>query len=150
MNIEHVNYSDATRCFVSAKVEGVHYSGIRVLDIQNRGGEIACFLSDYLEAGGVVGPYVPPVPTESDYAAAIQSFVDETAKAKGYANGGTLSGYVASSVDAWASEAATFIAWRDAVWLYAYAELAKVQSGQRQQPTIQELMAELIPINWTA
>lgn len=102
----------------------------------------------YLAEGGVIDPYVPPVPTESDYAAAIQSFVDETAKAKGYANGVALSGYVASSVDAWASEAATFIAWRDAVWLHAYSELAKVQNGQRPQPTIPVFIGELPPPVW--
>jgi len=53
-------------------------------------------------------------------------------------------------VPQWAAEAAAFAAWRDAVWTYAYAELAKVQAGQRAQPTVTDLIAELPAIIWPA
>lgn len=48
----------------------------------------------------------------------------------------------------WAAEAAVFVAWRDAVWLYAYAEMDKVLTGQRPQPSIDDLIAELPAIEW--
>ncbi|SDJ19164.1 Putative peptidoglycan binding domain-containing protein [Agrobacterium fabrum] len=39
-----------------------------------------------------------------------------------------------------------FVAWRDNVWVYAYRQLAKVQGGQRSQPTIEQFLAEIAPI----
>lgn len=86
--------------------------------------------------------------TETDYANAIQAHVDATAQSKGYADGVALAGYSTSTVPAWAAEAQTFIAWRDAVWIYAYTELAKVQGGQRTQPTVPQMIAELPAISW--
>lgn len=102
----------------------------------------------YLAGGGVIDPYIAPPLTESDYASAIQTHIDATAKARGYANGVALAGYSTSTIPAWAAEAATFIAWRDAVWVYAYTELAKVQGGQREVPTVAELIEELPTIVW--
>lgn len=88
---------------------------------------------------------VPPQPplTAEAFAAAIQTYIDSIAQAKGYADGVSFAGYVSSTVPAWAAEAHEFIAWRDKVWLYAYAELAKVQSGERPAPEVQGLIAEL-------
>lgn len=101
-------------------------------------------LSDVLRPHGLTGPYV----STDDYAASVQSHIDAVAKARGYADGVALAGYLSSTIPAWASEAATFIAWRDQVWLYAYAELARVQGGQRATPTIDGLIAELPVIAW--
>lgn len=117
----------------------------RVDDDVEGGGMLA-----YLAGDGVIDPYIAPLPTEADYAAAIQAHVDATVKAKGYANGVALAGYSTSTIPTWAAEAATFIAWRDATWIYAYTELAKVQGGHRTQPTISELVAELPAIEWPA
>jgi hypothetical protein len=89
----------------------------------------------------------PPL-TESDYADAIQSHIDATARSRGYRDGFALAGYVSSTITTWAAEAAAFIAWRDSVWVYAYQELAKVQNGEREQPTIAGLVAELPVITW--
>ena len=89
----------------------------------------------------------PPLSAD-DFANAIQNHVDATAKSKGYADGIALAGYSTSTIPAWSAEAQTFIAWRDQVWLYAYTELAKVQGGQREVPTIAELVGELPTINW--
>lgn len=86
--------------------------------------------------------------TEADYAAAIQVEIDATAKAKGYADGASLAGYSTSTIPSWAAEAVAFVAWRDQIWLYAYTELAKVQNGQRQHPTIATLVSELPKITW--
>lgn len=101
-------------------------------------------LSDSLRRYGLA----LPKPTSSDYAAAIQAHVDATARARGYNGPATLASYIASTVPAWAQEAQTFVAWRDAVWIYAYGELAKVQSGERVQPTISALVEELPSIVW--
>lgn len=90
----------------------------------------------------------PPPPTADDYAAAIQSHVDATAKARGYADGVALAGYSTSTVPAWAAEAQAFIGWRDSVWLYAYLELSQVQSGQKPPQAIADFVGNLPTIDW--
>lgn len=89
-----------------------------------------------------------PEETISDYEAAVQSFVDATARERQFRDGVTLASYIGSTEPRWASEAKAFVAWRDGVWLYAYDELGKVQSGARSRPTIEQFMAELAPISW--
>lgn len=93
-------------------------------------------------------PYEPPPPALDDYRRAIQSHIDATAQARNYDSGATCAGYVNSTNSAWAAEATAFVAWRDAAWAYAYAELAKVQDGARPQPTVAEIVGELPAIDW--
>lgn len=88
------------------------------------------------------------LPKEADYAAAIQAYVDAAVRARGYHDGFALAGYVTSTVPTWAAEAAAFIAWRDAVWGYAYGELARVKASQRERPPVSDLIAELPAIAW--
>ena len=102
----------------------------------------------FLAGGGVIEPYVAPPLTADQFAAAIQSHVDDAAKSKGYADGVALAGYSTSTIPTWAAEALAFVAWRDAVWIYAYTELAKVQGGQRTTPTVEALVAELPVVVW--
>lgn len=90
----------------------------------------------------------PPPPTEADYAAAIQAHVDATAQSQDYHDGVMLASYAASTVPTWAAQAAAFVAWRDAVWAYAYEQLAAVQAELRTQPSIAEMVAELPAIVW--
>jgi hypothetical protein len=97
----------------------------------------------YLEAQN------PPL-TEQDYARAVQEHVDATARGRGYDSGVSLASYADSAVPIWAAEAAAFVAWRDAVWTYAYAQLALVQAGERDEPTIEALVGELPAIAWPA
>jgi len=87
-------------------------------------------------------------PTIDDYRFAIEAHVDAVATERNYASGVSCASYKDSTEAQWAAEAATFIAWRDALWLYVYAELDKVQNGQREQPTIEAFIAELEPIAW--
>lgn len=82
------------------------------------------------------------------FRAAIQSHVDETARSRNYDSGNSLAGHVASTNEAWATEAQAFIAWRDAVWAYAYAELDKVTNGQREAPSVEDFIAELPAMVW--
>lgn len=86
--------------------------------------------------------------TVDDYRLAIQAHVDATAIVRNYDSGTSLASYVASTNPAWAAEAAVFVAWRDAVWTYAYAELDKVLSAEREQPTIEAFIGELPVIEW--
>jgi len=117
--------------------------GRRADDDIDGGGMLA-----FLAGGGTIAPYVAPPPTQDDYAAAIQTHVDTAAASRGYGDGDALASYATSTIPAWSAEAMAFIAWRDAVWIYAYTELAKVQGGVRTQPTIAALIAELPLIEW--
>ncbi|QSZ57212.1 hypothetical protein [Rhizobium sp. ZX09] len=89
-----------------------------------------------------------PLPTITDYENAIQNLVDSTARERQFRDGVTLASYTASTKPKWAAEAQAFVAWRDNVWSYAYGELAKVQAGQRQQPTVEQFLGEIAPIAW--
>lgn len=79
---------------------------------------------------------------------AIQAHIDAVAQSRSYRHGDALASYAGSSVPTWAAEAAAFVAWRDAVWLYAHAQLAAVQAQEREQPTVEGLIAELPEIVW--
>lgn len=87
-------------------------------------------------------------PTEDDYRVAIQAMIDAVAQSRRYDSGQAMGGYVNSTVSAWAVEAQAFVAWRDGVWVYAYAELDKVMAGERTQPTVQDFLDELPVIVW--
>lgn len=82
------------------------------------------------------------------YRLEIQAMIDAKASERQYDSAATLASYVNSTIPEWATEAKAFVAWRDAVWLYALAELDKVQSGEREQPTITDLLAELPILEW--
>lgn len=98
---------------------------------------------------GEVVAYEPSSePTITDYENAIQNLVDSTAREKQFRDGVTLASYTASTKPKWAAEAQAFVAWRDNVWSYAYGELAKVQAGQRPQPTVEKFLDEIARIAW--
>lgn len=87
---------------------------------------------------------------KSEFQIAIQLHIDQTAKARSYGDGNSLAGYVNSTIPKWSAEATAFVAWRDQVWVYSYAELDKALSGQRPIPTIADFIAELPAISWPA
>ena len=82
------------------------------------------------------------------YRLEIQAHIDAKAREKQYDRGATLASYVNSTVPEWAAEAQDFVAWRDQVWAYALAELDKVQSGGREQPSVEDFLAELPAFEW--
>lgn len=96
----------------------------------------------------IVMPGQNPAVTIIDYENAIQSLVDSTARERQFRDGVTLASYIGSTIPKWVAEAQAFVAWRDNVWFYAYGELAKVQAGQRQQPTVEQFLTEIAPIAW--
>lgn len=89
-----------------------------------------------------------PAPSLVNHENAIQNVVDAAPKDKLFRDGVTLASYTSSTNPQWAAEAQAFVAWRDAVWAYSYSELAKVQAGLREQPTVDEFLAELPAIVW--
>lgn len=91
-----------------------------------------------------------PALSANDYARAVQSLIDSTASARGYADGVACLSYSSSTNLAWRAEAVAFMAWRDAVWAYCYGVLGDVQAGRQTQPTIASLLAGLPSMNWPA
>lgn len=116
-----------------------------VVDLSRHGGDSITVVQMTPEE---IAALAPAAPSLSEYAAALQHHIDETATVRGYGNGVMLASYVASTNAAWAAEAAAFVAWRDAVWLAAYAELAAVQSGAHPAPTTEAFIAGLPAIAW--
>lgn len=92
-------------------------------------------------------PVVIPPPTQQDYADALQSHIDQTARSRGYADGAALATYATSTIPQWATEAQAFIAWRDAAWIYAYTALGLVQGGA-EPPSIDEFVSAAPTIVW--
>tara|TARA_B100001559_G_scaffold312262_1_gene309779 strand:+ start:4409 stop:4819 length:411 start_codon:yes stop_codon:yes gene_type:complete len=82
--------------------------------------------------------------TAEDFMADIQSHMDTTAKAYGYDDIKSAVTYAEEpSVPKFQIEGRAFRAWRSQVWDYGYTQLALVESGERAQPTIEEILAEL-------
>ncbi|WP_313027902.1 hypothetical protein [Brucella sp.] len=82
------------------------------------------------------------------YRLEIQSMIDAKASERQYDSGATLASYVNSTIEQWAAEAQAFVGWRDAVWVYALAELDKVQKAERDQPSVEDFLAELPTFEW--
>lgn len=82
------------------------------------------------------------------YRLEIQAMIDAKAQERQYDSGATLASYVTSTIPQWAAEATAFVAWRDSVWTSALAELGKVQSGEREQPSVEAFLAELPVMEW--
>lgn len=79
--------------------------------------------------------------------AAIDTYVDNTAKDRGYNSAAHLASYVTSSVSQWAEEATKFVLWRDAVWLAAISiQQTAVESGVF--PSVDDVVSSLPKVNW--
>lgn len=87
-------------------------------------------------------------PDQSAFQRAIEAHVDAVAAQRGYSSAVSLASYDASTIDLWRAEAESFIAWRDAVWTYALAELAKAVEGKRSIPAVSAFIAELPAMTW--
>lgn len=87
---------------------------------------------------------LPRVPAElrAQITAAIDAAVEGQARSLGYNSAAHCASYVASTVPDWAAEATAFVAWRDAVWIAAFAHAGAVESGQAP-PTLDAALAAL-------
>jgi hypothetical protein len=79
---------------------------------------------------------------------AVEAHVEATVAERGYSSGASCAGYLNSTIPSWAAEATAFIAWRDAVWAHVFAQMTLVEAGDREEPTVEALVAELPPIVW--
>ena len=77
-----------------------------------------------------------------------QNVIDKTAQSKGYGDGVSCASYATSTNALWKSESVIFIAWRDSVWDYLYALLAKISGGSDPIPSVQEIIDGIPPIVW--
>lgn len=116
-------------------------------DVEVHGREI--FADAVAGKFGVIAEYVAHVETPDQiiqaFKDAIQSTLDEAARAKGYDDIVSACSY-AGYPNVFQSEAIAFGQWRANVWAYGYAELDKVIAGTRPVPTIPEILAELPPL----
>lgn len=129
-------WSSESGVWVSSVPEGRHFTRIAS----------EAELSEVLRPYGLPGPVIGV----DDYKAAIVAHLDATAQSRLYDSAVSMATYVGSTNPQWAAEATAFVAWRDAVWIYAYTELDQVMSSQRPQPTVAELIAELPDMEWPA
>jgi hypothetical protein len=74
---------------------------------------------------------------------AVQVHLDAGAKALGYDGILSACSYATSTNLPFSVEGKSCLDWRDAVWLYCYTELAKVEAGTRPLPTVEEIISEL-------
>lgn len=81
-----------------------------------------------------------------EFEGAIQQYLDSRAKAAGYDNILSACSY-ASAPNPFQTESISFVVWRGNVWAYCYQELAKVSSGARILPTVEEIISELPVLN---
>lgn len=97
-----------------------------------------------------IPPPPPPTPEELKKALtdAVQDYMDETAKAKGYDNIFTVCTYIDTGVEQFDEEGRKARAWRSACWSYCYAQLDLFEAGEREIPTAEELIAELPRLEW--
>ena len=72
---------------------------------------------------------------------AIDAHVEARARALHYNSAAALAGYLGSTVEAWAAEAAAFVAWRDAVWLVAIGMLDA--ADPMEPPSVEDVLAAL-------
>jgi hypothetical protein len=95
-------------------------------------------------------PDPPPLTTEQTielFRTEIQKHMDAAAAAAGYDDIKTAVTYADEpAVPKFQAEGIAFRAWRSLVWAYGYEQMSAVQSGARELPTIEALIAELPPL----
>ena len=90
-----------------------------------------------------------PALTAADFTSAVQSHLDATARTRNYDGILSACSYATSTNLPFSVEGQACVAWRDAVWLYCYQQLALVQAGTRTIPaTTAAFIAELPVISW--
>ena len=86
--------------------------------------------------------------TVKDYEDAVQKYLDETVQQKGYDNVYTCLSYKGDPDPIFSAEADAVLAWRSQVWRTAQGILNQWQTGQIEQPTISQVIAQLPILSW--
>ena len=89
-----------------------------------------------------------PLPSLGEYDSAMESFLRQEREERGYTTREPDS-YLTSSVARWRVDAEDWVRHRDEVMEYAIGVMNAVQSGQMQQPTMEEFMDGLPKITWS-
>lgn len=147
-NITNPAWANAEHTMVNATVTHSEFGEIPFSaspdDVEAHGREI--FADAIAGKFGTIAEYVAPAKTPAQiiegFKAAIQSTLDEAARAKGYDDIVSACSY-AGYENVFQAEAIAFGVWRANVWAYGYQELDKVIAGTRPVPTIAEIIAEL-------
>lgn len=84
------------------------------------------------------------------YTDAIQAQLDNFARTRGYNSILAACSYVTSTVPRFMTEAYYCVGLRDQTWIQCYAILDAVQAGEREVPSLDELLAELPVPQWPA
>ena len=97
------------------------------------------------ESAGPPPEYAPPLSQLIEkFRTAIQKNMDAAAVAAGYDDMKTAVTYAEEpAVPKFQAEGQALRAWRSLVWAYGYEQIKAVQSGEREMPTVEELVAEL-------
>ena len=94
----------------------------------------------------------PPPPTQDElvkrYSAAVQRRLDDFAKTKGYDNIHTAASYAACGHPAFSVEGAYALQARSETWDKCYKVMGEALAGRREVPRLDELLAELPPLEW--
>lgn len=96
-------------------------------------------------------PEQPPPSMEEQkkvYENAVQAHLDATAQTRGYDNTYTCLSYTTSKDETWLRESLAFSEWRDSVWRKAHEILNAYMAGEIAQPTVEEVIAQLPPVDW--
>lgn len=101
---------------------------------------------EWLEAGNTPEPL--PAPTFEQILAAVtpgvQEWMDNTARTKGYDSALSCATYATSGVAQFKADADALIAWRDAVWMAAYAWRDGLNGElPTEVPTLEDVIAQL-------
>ena len=103
---------------------------------------------EWLSAGNMPDPVYTRDQLQEQLSAtferSIQGLLDAAAKSRGYDSIATAVSYAEEpAVPRFQEDGKSFRAWRSLVWAYAYQELAKVKSGEREIPALDAFLAEL-------
>lgn len=103
-----------------------------------------------VEAGAHVAWEVDAADMTEALRQSVQAHIDSKAQSRGYENGFTLAGYVASTVPEWQAEAVAFVGWRDACWLFVFDWLDNIKAGEAEPPASADDLIDALPkIEWT-
>ncbi len=77
----------------------------------------------------------------------VQTAIDDTAQSRQYRDGISCASYAQSTNPTWAAEAQAFIAWRDAMFIYALGVFKSIEDGN-PAPTQEEFIAGFPTMVW--
>lgn len=105
---------------------------------------VVCPAPGHADDRWIGGQWVPSVlGLINQYRDAVQAHLDAAAQAFGYDDIRTAVTYAEEpSVPKFQAEGQAFRAWRSLFWAYGYEQLALIEAGEREQPTVEQFLAE--------